>query len=80
MVRQVYIKGSAENIGQINHKFSIVRIWIFWRFLHRWTENIPNIVWVCNKAFWIENYGSQAFLNSILEFSERPNFEKNSES
>ena len=66
----IHIKGSAENIGQMNRKFSIVGFGIFWRFLHQWTENIPNIVWVCNKAFWIENYGSQAFLNSILEFKE----------
>ena len=76
----LFIKGSAENIGQINCKFNIVRIGIFLRFLHQWTENIPNIVWVCNKAFWIENYGSQALLNSILEFSGGPNFENFSES
>ena len=38
------VKGSAENSGQINRKFSQVRIRIFWIFLHQWTENIPNFV------------------------------------
>ena len=38
------IKGSPENSRQINRKFSVVRIKIFWRFLYQWTENIPNIV------------------------------------
>ena len=70
------MKGWAENIRQINHKFDIVRIGIFWRLLHQWTKNIPDNVWVSNKAFWIENFGSQTVLNLILKFSERPNFEK----
>ena len=74
--RQLFIKGSAENSRQINHKFGVELLGNSFANLYRSIDNISNFAWVYKEMFWDENSGSLLYQNSTLMFLKTKNSQK----